>query len=84
MVRRPWPPRNCRHRTRAVDRYRAELDDLLTAIALPDKSGEIPKASDLIMATLDGIWLDWMRRRNQLSTQNALLACMDHARMSLT
>lgn len=66
------------------DRYRAELDGLLTAIARPDKAANIPRVSDMIMATLDGIWLDWMRRRNQTSTRNALLACMDYARMSLT
>ena len=40
--------------------------------------------SDMIMATLDGIWRDWMRRRDQSSTQNALAACMDYARLKLT
>ena len=66
------------------DRCRAEPDSLPTAIARPEKSGPIPVVSDLIMATLDGIWLDWMRRRNQTSAQNALLACMDYARTILT
>ena len=66
------------------DRYRAELADLLTTIAVANKAEAIPMVLDMIMAALDGIWLDWMRRRNQTSTQNALLACMAFARMSLT
>ena len=65
-------------------RYKTELDDLLQAIAGPGKAGNIAIVSDMIMATLDGIWLDWMRRRNQISTQNALLACMDYAKLTLT
>ncbi len=65
-------------------RYRTELDALLLALALPEKTGAIPLVSDMIMATLDGVWLDWMRRRDQTSTQNALLACMDYARVTLT
>ena len=66
------------------DRYRAELDSLLTALAQPAKADAIPRVSDLIMAALDGIWLDWMRRRNQSSTRNALLACIEYARLMLT
>ena len=65
------------------DRYRADLLDLLTAIAVPGKAGAIAQVQDLIMAALDGIWLDWMRRRDETSTQNALLACMDYARLKL-
>ncbi len=66
------------------ERYRNELNTLLSAIARPDKAHTIAKVSDMIMATLDGIWLDWMRRRDQISSQNALLACMDYARLTLT
>ena len=66
------------------DRYRADLGTLLTALATPDKARDVPLVSDLIMATLDGLWLDWMRRRDQGSTRNALMACMDYARLKLT
>jgi TetR/AcrR family transcriptional regulator, transcriptional repressor of bet genes len=66
------------------DRYRAELDILLIAIAAPDRTQHIAMVSDMIMASLDGIWLDWMRRRNQTSTQNALMACLDYASLKLT
>jgi TetR/AcrR family transcriptional regulator, transcriptional repressor of bet genes len=65
-------------------RYRAELDALLGALARPEQAGDIARVSDMIMATLDGIWLDWIRRRDQSSTQNALLACLDYACLKLT
>lgn len=66
------------------DRYRAELVTLLDAIAVPGKSEQIAVVCDMIMATLDGIWLDWMRRRDHGATQNALLACLDYAKLKLT
>ena len=65
------------------DRYRAELVTLLTAITAPDKARDVPLVSDMIMATLDGLWLDWMRRRDKGSTNNGLRACMDYARLKL-
>jgi TetR/AcrR family transcriptional repressor of bet genes len=66
------------------DRYRAELVTLLTALAAPDKAPHVAPVSDLIMATLDGLWLDWMRRRDEGSTANGLRACLDYARLKLT
>ncbi len=65
-------------------RYRGELEGHLIANARPEKLAAVQKVSDLVMATLDGIWLDWMRRRDQISTQNALAACMEYAKMSLS
>ena len=65
-------------------RHRAELEVLLQAIAVPGKSPHVGRVSDLIMAALDGIWLDRMRRHDQIATRNALLACLDHARLTLT
>ena len=66
------------------DRYRAELVGLLTALAAPGNEAAIDQVQDMIMATLDGIWLDWMRRRDPRSTQNALCACLDYAQLKLT
>lgn len=66
------------------DRYRTELVTLLTALAAPGKEAAIDPVQDMIMATLDGIWLDWMRRRDHRSTQNALSACLDYAQLKLT
>lgn len=65
-------------------RYRVELDGHLIAFARPEKLDAVPKVSDMVMATLDGIWLDWMRRRDQISTQNALMACLEYAHMVLS
>ncbi len=65
-------------------RYRQELERHLSAIITPAKESDLPKVSDLIMATLDGLWLDWMRRRDQSAVQNGLAACLDYARSKLT
>lgn len=66
------------------DRYRAELFGLLTALAAPGRQAAIGQVQDLIMATLDGIWLDWMRRRDPAATQNALRACVEYTQFKLT
>ena len=65
-------------------RDRAGLEVLLQAIAVPGKSPHVGRVSVLIMAARDGIWLDGMRRHDQIATRNALLACLDHARLTLT
>lgn len=49
--------------------YRAQLETLLVPLVAP---GRIPALTDTIMATLDGLWLDWMRRRDQRAVENAL------------
>jgi AcrR family transcriptional regulator len=65
------------------DRYRAQLEKLLHQVSDPWKTDRIPMVSDLIMATLDGLWLDWMRRRDPQSVQNGLEACVLFARLRL-
>lgn len=59
--------------------YRQKL-----ALLLEDVSGaaepQIEPVADAIMAMLDGLWLDWMRRRNRLAVQNGLDACLHLAR----
>ncbi|MBL9053121.1 MAG: TetR family transcriptional regulator C-terminal domain-containing protein [Tabrizicola sp.] len=49
--------------------YRARLTDLLMPLAAPDR---IPALTDTIMATLDGLWLDWMRRQDPQAVGNSL------------
>ena len=58
------------------DRYRADLTQHLTALASPGRTDQIPAVTDLIMATLDGLWLDWMRRHDQTAVQNGLALCL--------
>lgn len=65
------------------DRYRAQLERLLHQVSDPWKTDRIPMVSDLIMATLDGLWLDWMRRRDAQAVQNGLEACVLFARLRL-
>lgn len=65
-------------------RYRNELERHLIAIAAPGKVQNLRPVSDLILATLDGLWLDWMRRRDQGAVQNGLTACLTYASSQLT
>jgi TetR/AcrR family transcriptional regulator, transcriptional repressor of bet genes len=48
---------------------RAQLEELLAPLVAPDR---IAPLSDLIMAALDGLWLDWMRRRDTGAVDNGL------------
>ncbi len=67
------------------DRYRDRAEHPARRPRHPGNPAEnLPQVSDLIMATLDGIWLDWMRRRDATSVQNALLACLTYAQTRLT
>ena len=54
------------------DRYRASLRRLIEAAgaAAPDA------AADAIMAILDGLWLDWTRRRDAAAIEHGLAACL--------
>jgi AcrR family transcriptional regulator len=49
--------------------YRARLEAHLAPL-VPEP--RIPALADLIMATLDGLWLDWMRRRDTGAVDNGL------------
>jgi TetR/AcrR family transcriptional repressor of bet genes len=65
------------------DRYRARLEGLLGQVSDPWKADRIPMVADLVMATLDGLWLDWMRRRDEGAVANGLEACVLFARLRL-
>jgi len=49
--------------------YRATLEGLLAPLV---PQGRVQALSDTIMATLDGLWLDWMRRRDRSAVENGL------------
>ena len=49
--------------------YRATLEGLLAPLVA---ASAIPALTDLIMAALDGLWLDWMRRRDRQAIENGL------------
>ena len=63
--------------------YRSQLEILLGQVSDPWKSDRIPMVSDLIMATLDGLWLDWMRRQDPQAITNGLDAVVLFARFRL-
>lgn len=60
------------------DSYRARLDGLLADFGVTD----IAPVSDAIMAILDGVWLDWLRRRDARAAVHAVDACMTLARVA--
>ncbi|MBL9051924.1 MAG: TetR family transcriptional regulator C-terminal domain-containing protein [Tabrizicola sp.] len=49
--------------------YRSRLEDLLAPLVDAPK---VQPVTDMIMATLDGLWLDWMRRRDSSAIENGL------------
>lgn len=61
------------------ENYRARLNELLRNVATDrgcDLDAVTPLA-DTIMATLDGLWLDWGRRHNETAIRNGLDGCID-------
>ena len=63
------------------DRYRKRLEQLIAALGASAPSGA--RASDAIMAMLDGLWLDWLRRGDRQAIENGLEACAAIARASV-
>lgn len=65
------------------DRYRAQLEDLLRGCAARGRDVAVGPLTDAIMALLDGLWLDVLRRGDRASVDHGLQACVDLARMRL-
>ena len=66
------------------DRYRQRLTLLLSALAEGHGTeARVPEITDTIMAALDGLWLDWARRRDSLAVRRSLDTLIDLARVSL-
>ncbi|MBB4864903.1 AcrR family transcriptional regulator [Pseudomonas nitritireducens] len=59
--------------------YRERLVEILRRIAEEREVGaeRIEKSADAIMAMLDGLWLDWQRRRNMKAIEHGMSACLD-------
>lgn len=59
--------------------YRSRLSELLRNVAA-DRGcdlGAVTPLADTIMATLDGLWLDWERRHDEAAIRNGLKGCLD-------
>ena len=52
--------------------YRQRLEDLLTEMAHYSRRDRVAGVCDVVMATLDGLWLDWMRRRDRKAVDRGL------------
>ena len=52
--------------------YRQRLENLLTDMAHYSRRDRVPGVCDVVMATLDGLWLDWMRRRDRSAVDRGL------------
>lgn len=67
------------------DHYRQTLEDLLRPLAdeVAEKAEAIPALLDTIVALQDGLWLDWLRRRNRDAVQNGLKMCVALVRKTL-
>nr|WP_316652548.1 TetR/AcrR family transcriptional regulator [uncultured Gellertiella sp.] len=59
-------------------RYRDSLSTILGELALERGASlqKIPLLSNTIMATLDGLWLDWQRRQDEEAVRDGLEGCM--------
>lgn len=67
-------------------RYRDDLEALLAEVAGDDPTlqAQIKPVSDTIMATLDGLWLDWLRRADPDALGNGLELCEFLVRIRLS
>jgi TetR/AcrR family transcriptional repressor of bet genes len=62
---------------------RAKIEQHLTAISDPWKTGRIPMVEGFVLATLDGLWLEYMRHRDVDAVHAAIEAMVLFARMRL-
>lgn len=67
------------------DHYRQALAELLLPLAggAAEREALIPALLDHIMATQDGLWLDWIRRRSRTAIDNGLELCLQLVRNTL-
>ncbi len=62
---------------------REKIEAHLTAISDPWKTGRIPAVQAFVMATLDGLWLDYMRHGDIEGIDAAIDGCALFAKMRL-
>lgn len=64
--------------------YRARLEAILTEMSHYSRRDRVPAVCDVLMATLDGLWLDWMRRQDRASVDRGLELCQKLASLELS
>lgn len=65
------------------DTHRRAIEALLDNLAADYAIDRIPQVADMIMATLDGLWLDWLRRGDANAVKNGLEGSVLFARLRL-
>lgn len=65
------------------EEMRASIERHLTAISDPWKTGRIPAVLAFVLATLDGLWLEYMRHGDIEGIDAAIDACALFAKMRL-
>lgn len=65
------------------NQMRRVIEAHLTAISDPWKTGRIPMVEAFVLATMDGLWLDYMRHRDLDAVHAAIEAMVLFARMRL-
>lgn len=63
--------------------WRARIAELLDRMCDPWKADRVPQVADLIMATLDGLWLDWARRGDGAAVGAVIDGCVTFAKLRL-
>ena len=63
--------------------WRARVSELLERMCDPWKADRIPQVANLILATLDGLWLDWARRGDAEAVKTAIDGCVTFAKLRL-
>ncbi|MOA04889.1 hypothetical protein D3C78_1244620 [compost metagenome] len=53
--------------------------EILRKIATEHGAGQelVEKSADAIMAMLDGLWLDWQRRKSMKAIEHGISSCLD-------
>lgn len=64
--------------------YRERLEGLLTEMSHYSRRDRVPAVCDVVMATLDGLWLDWIRRRDRAAVDRGLELCQKLATLELS
>lgn len=62
---------------------RARVEELLARMCDSWKTERIAQVADLVMAAMDGLWLDWTRRADAGAAQSVIAACVMFARLRL-
>jgi len=65
------------------ENLRAQIETYLSAMCDPWKLGRLPMVETMVLATIDGLWRDYMRHQDTEAIDAVLEACAQFAKMRL-